>query len=119
MPLRFAFGLVAHGLLVALGIALASTPVLAQSAPHGSHAEVCFAQPLNVLLPDLAHAGLALDHPHTHKTPAGYETCAVLNPAEQARLAQRGIAHRLAVPDLEAAYAAQLPQRRALLQAMR
>ncbi|MEM8602017.1 MAG: M14 family zinc carboxypeptidase, partial [Bacteroidota bacterium] len=47
------------------------------------------------------------------------ETCAVLNPAEQARLAQRGIAHRLAVPDLEAAYAAQLPQRRALLQAMR
>ncbi|MEM8601257.1 MAG: hypothetical protein AAGF99_15165, partial [Bacteroidota bacterium] len=106
---------IARALVFAATLGLA--PAWAQTG--GSHAEVCFAQPLNVLLPDLARAGLALDHPHTHKTPAGSETCAVLNPAEQARLAQRGIAHRLAVPDLEAAYAAQLPQRRALLQAMR
>ncbi|MEM6785358.1 MAG: M14 family zinc carboxypeptidase [Bacteroidota bacterium] len=106
--------------LLALGFVLTSAPtVLAQSATGGPHAEVCFTQPMASLVQNLAQAGLALDHAHRHKTPMGVETCAVLNSAEQTRLAQRGIAHRLAVPDLDAVYKAQLPRRQAMLDAMR
>ncbi|MEM8600047.1 MAG: M14 family zinc carboxypeptidase [Bacteroidota bacterium] len=105
--------------LVALGVAVGSAAAHAQPTASGPYAEVCFTQPTAALVQDLAQAGLALDHAHTHKTPVGVETCAVLNAEEQARLGQRGIAHRLAVPDLEAVYNAQLPRRQATLEAMR
>ncbi|MEL7361602.1 MAG: M14 family zinc carboxypeptidase, partial [Bacteroidota bacterium] len=112
---------IARGFLVTLvGIVLLGrVPSWAQSPSGGSHAEVCFAQPMASLVAELARAGLALDHAHRHKSAQGVETCAVLNAAEQARLAERGIAHRVDVPDLEAAYSAQLPQRQAMLRAMR
>ncbi|MEM9998221.1 MAG: M14 family zinc carboxypeptidase [Bacteroidota bacterium] len=102
---------------VALGVLLA-LPTSAQEE-RGAYAEVCFAQPMADLVRDLAWAGVGLDHAHRHRTPTGVETCAVFNAAEQGRLAATGIAHRTAVPDLEATYAAQRPLRQAMLQALR
>ncbi|MEL6446008.1 MAG: hypothetical protein AAFQ86_17395, partial [Bacteroidota bacterium] len=70
---------------------------LAQDEAARTYAEVCFAQQDDVLVADLARAEVALGHTHRERTAMGVETCAVLNDAEQARLAQRAIPHRLAV----------------------
>ncbi|MEM6785154.1 MAG: hypothetical protein AAF624_15645, partial [Bacteroidota bacterium] len=66
---------------IALALLLAALLGLApaQAQTDSPYAEVCFAQPMATLVPELAQAELALDHPHPHKTPTGLETCAVLN----------------------------------------